>query len=144
MPRMKMSMVAALLVALASVGCGSDGEPATKPQGIPLDLPTSGWEPGDEMMFAQVGGVLQSDERGCLGFAGSSVPPVWPKGFSAYRHGGTVTLYGPDGEVVSREGDTVESGGGQVPAGDSLAGSDCLSNGGEVLAVQGEVRVAGD
>ncbi|WP_210443309.1 hypothetical protein [Nocardioides sp. SYSU D00065] len=109
-----------------------------------MNLLTSDWQSGDEMMFAQITGTLRLDDQGCLGFEGTGTPPVWPKGFTAYRHDGEFTLYGPEGEVVATEGDTIESGGGEVPANDLVSASDCLSPDGKMLLVQGEVRVVRD
>lgn len=133
------------VVALLACGaCASDGGTPPKQQGAQLDLSTSDWQSGDEMMFAQITGVLRVDDQGCLAFEGTGSLPVWPKGFTAYRHDGEVTLYGPEGEVVANEGDTVESGGGEVPVDDSISRSKCLTPDGDMLLVQGEVRVLGD
>lgn len=131
----------ALLAVLTCAGCVSDAQAPPKQQGVQLDLPTSDWQSGDEMMFAQITGVLRLDDQGCLTFEGTGTPPVWPQGFTAYRRDGEVTLYGPEGEVVATEGDAIESGGGEVPVNDSVSASECLSPGGDMLLVQGEVRV---
>lgn len=130
------------LLALAGlVGCASDAVAPPAQQGVQLDLPTSDWEPGDDMMFAQVTGVLRLDAQDCVTLGDARTPLVWPKGFTAYRRDGEVTLYGPDGEVVATEGDTVQSGGGEVPVDPSVSHSECLSSAEKMWAIQGDVRV---
>ena len=137
------------LVALAGlVGCASDAVAPPEQQGVQLDLPTSDWEPGDDMMFARISGVVRVDSQGCVYLRAqyTGVPPtrlrtVWPKGFTAYRHDGEVTLYGPEGEVVATEGDTIESGGGEVPIDGSVPPSECLTPSGNMWFIQGDVRV---
>lgn len=142
---MRRQVIWAAVVALsACAGCGSDMAAPPEQQGVQLNLPTSEWQPGDEMMFAQITGVLRLDDQGCLAFEGTRTPPVWPKGFTAYRHDGEVTLYGPEGEVVATDGDTIESAGGEVPVNESVSRSECLPPAGDMLLVQGEVRVVRD
>lgn len=142
---MRRPAIWAAVAALSTcVGCGPDAVTPQEPQGVQLDLPTSDWQPGDDMMFAKITGMLRLDDQGCLAFEGTRTPPVWPKGFTAYRQDGEVTLYGPGGEVVATDGDTIESGGGEVPVNESVSPAECLSATGNMLLVQGEVRVVRD
>ena len=133
-------------------GTGSGTGDAPEPRGVQLDLPTSSWEPGDDMMFALMGGVVKVDGRGCVFFnVGDGVRawPVWPEGFTAYQSGGRVTLYDSTGKVVAREGDAVESGGGYVPLDhitieETTRASACLPEEGEIAAMQGDVHVVSE
>lgn len=129
-------------VALAGlVGCASDAVSPPEQQGVELDLPTSDWAPGDDMMMAAVTGVLRLDGQGCLSLGDGRSPLAWPRGFTAYRHDGVATLYGPEGEIVAHEGDSIETGGGEVPVDESVSASECLSRTGKMWAIQGEVDV---
>lgn len=130
------------------VGCASGAVAPPEQQGVRLDLPTSDWEPGDDMMFGLISGVVRVDAQGCvfLGAMETGAPTarlrtVWPKGFAAYRHDGEVTLYGPEGHVVATEGDTIEAGGGEVPVVESVSASDCLTPSGKMWTIQGDVEV---
>lgn len=134
------------------VGCTSDAVAPPEQRGVQLDLPTSDWEPGDEVMFALISGVVRVDAQDCVFLraeVSKGVPPirlwpVWPKGFAAYRHEGGVALFGPEGEVIAHEGDIIESAGGHVPIDESVTPSECLPTTGDIAAIQGPIRVVSD
>ncbi len=134
------------------VGCTSDAVAPPEQRGVQLDLPTSSWEPGDDMMFARISGQVRVDAQDCVFLraeVSKGVPPirlwpVWPKGFTAYRQEGEVTLFGPEGEVVAHEGDTIESAGGHVPIDESVSPSVCLPRTGDITAIQGPIRGVSD
>lgn len=131
-----------LLPGESTAGAGTPVEGGERP----LDLPTSDWKPGDPSLKAGIHGTLVLDADRCVVLAYGSDPSqrdhvVWPAGFTAALDGtGSLVLRGPDGEVVAREGDRIDAGGGY---GDGRAGTHrCLPAGSEDIAsIMSEVTV---
>ncbi|MCW2843017.1 MAG: hypothetical protein JWN22_933 [Nocardioides sp.] len=117
------------------------------PVGIPVDLPTSGWQPGDRVDFTGlVSGVLALDEDHCVYLGGENkvgggVYVVWPAGFTAAITDHTLRLFDPAGRVVADGGQMVETRGGSVPASAAGSRSGCVPNSGEVALVEGTVHL---
>lgn len=111
-----------------------------------VDLPTNGWQPGDPSLKARIGGLVTLSGDRCVVLASASAPIAftyvsWPAGYTAsIDEAGALTLHGPDGQVVARQGDRIEAGGGY---GDERAGTHpCLPEGEEDIAsVMSEVTV---
>ena len=107
-----------------------------------LPLSTSDWRPGDDAQRAQLSGVLQVDEKGCLYVAGPDghgIDVVWPAGWAAHRlRDGSVELREDHGQVQALTGQHITAGGGQAGPQDLV----CRALGAEgVFAVQSFVTV---
>lgn len=112
----------------------------------PIDLPTNGWEPDDPSPLARIGGVLTLSGDGCVVLASGSAPidftyVVWPAGYTAsISEAGALTLRGPGGEVVARQGDLLEASGGYID--EPPSSHRCVPKGEEDIAsVMSEVSV---
>lgn len=81
--------------------------------GVPVELPTSAWHPGDFSMEALLGGAVQLDTNGCVTVGGS--PVVWPAGWTARTSGPGVEILDGAGRVVARSYQVIQFGGGFVP-----------------------------
>jgi hypothetical protein len=120
------------LVLAAAVGAACSGAPVAPtatstapPSPTPEAQQVMLWTqpppgPNEACMGALAIGVLVTDERSGLGFAGDDgdpTPVMWPNGWTAWRVDGKVTLVDRQGRVVAREGDRIEMGGGFLPQG---------------------------
>jgi hypothetical protein len=79
--------------------------------------------PGGDFATALTRGELVLDGRGCLALDDRPAPPlvpVWPSGFEARVEGGEVRVVNGAGKTVSRVGEGIVAGGGEVPSLDDL------------------------
>ena len=78
--------------------------------------------PDDMCLQARLGGTLVADATYGLALEnpGYRMGVVWPFGFTARRESGVIVLLGPSGNVIAREGDRIQAGGGS--AGDDAVG----------------------
>jgi hypothetical protein len=114
-------------------------------QGAVVELPSSGWKPGDGGRAAALTGTVAVDERGCVTVASSEDPAevsgpefglLWPVGYTARRDdNGQVSILDEAGRVVLREGDSFEVGGGPGPI-VSAGESTCLQTATETFAME--------
>jgi hypothetical protein len=118
-------------------------------RGDKLSILTSDWKPGDDAMTAQVTGQLLLGDDRCLRLEshdGSQVDLVWPDDYEAAveqsTQGPRVSVYDPDRDVVARNSDTIQLGGGYADVGDH-AGEPCAPRSGQVFLVQSKVQVVG-
>lgn len=128
MPRMTLrASLLSVVLAVALLGCGpapgQDGEVVSEVAGAtavsePVDssvvaVPTCEDFCGEDALAY---GVLASDGEACVWFEGEepviAQNVVWPRGFAARFTEAGVELLSPNGEVVAREGDILEMGGG--------------------------------
>ena len=131
-------------LALAATACGGGSGTVTQIPSVrgPFALPTSGWRPGDPALTAEVIGVLNGSsavDGGCVWLGppnGPRQPIIWPAGFTA-RLEPTVEVYDQDGKVVARGGETIDVGGGLVPA----KGLRCMFGHDEAFSVMSAVNV---
>jgi hypothetical protein len=146
-------LVGAMGAAVCVIGLGTtlafrvssnEGEATLTPaeELVAIDLPTSGWRPGEGGDGAVIEGVLQLDAEGCVylgGLPGSDasqrMPVVWPAEYSAAVVDGVATLFDADGNPVATEGDRIRMGGGF-----SAGVSDHRCAAGEVAYVQSDVE----
>lgn len=101
---------------------------------VDVDLPTSDWD-GGEAMAAGIGGIIRVGLGGCV-WVGDHVA-VWPADFTARNAVDGLEILGSDSEVVAREGDEVETGGGYV---EGSPDHPCTVTQHEVAVIQAEVR----
>ena len=100
--------VAAVLLA----GCTADQSPTPSPESIALLTEPA---PAQACMEALAMGTLVFDPRSTLAIGGPSgerTPVMWPFGYSARLVDGTLELLDNRGQLVAREGDRIEMGGG--------------------------------
>ena len=95
------SLITAFVLAIVFAGCGQ--------------LRTGPQNAGNACDGALIAGTLARSEATGLGVAnedGVVDPVVWPFGFTIGQDLAAVALIDPTGQVVAREGDRIEAGGG--------------------------------
>jgi hypothetical protein len=122
----------------------ADGVVPDRP-GAVVELPSSGWKPGDGGRAAALTGTVAVDERGCVTvgssedaaeISGPEFGLLWPVGYMARRDAdGHVSILDHTGRVVLREGDAFEVGGGPGPV-VSAGDSSCLRTATETFAME--------
>jgi hypothetical protein len=122
----------------------ADGVVPDRP-GAVVELPSSGWKPGDGGRAMALTGTIAEDERGCITVASSEDPStvssfgfglLWPVGYTARRDdNGQVSILDEAGRVILREGDAFEVGGGPGPI-VSAGESTCLQTATETFAME--------
>ena len=106
-----------------------------------MTLPTGSWRPGERGFLAIIAGTLALDRNGCvvLATAAGDQYAVWPSGYTAERDSdGKFRVLDPDGKVVGRSGQSIETTGGYFEA--SRFDQPCLPSTGEVAVVTATVR----
>jgi hypothetical protein len=109
-----------------------------------IELPTSGWEPGDMGRTALIRGEISLDEDGCvrLGPQPDAWYAVWPKDFRAETRDGVLVVIDADGREYV-EGTRLRMGGGYWSEGTEQGA--CLPPPGtEVAHVESTVEVTGE
>jgi hypothetical protein len=108
-----------------------------------VELPSSGWRPGDPSHLAAWQGVVHGSPAvgpGCVWLEpnpGSRHPIAWPTGF--YARFDPLRVYDGAGHVVAREGQRIRVGGGLG----SAAGLRCMLGRPDVFYVQSGIQVIG-
>ncbi|WP_433164670.1 hypothetical protein [Kribbella sp. CA-247076] len=98
-----------------------------------LELPTSGWKPGNPAMTALRTGIIRVTADGCPYLAPSDprspatrTPLIWPARYTArYGNDGKLQILAPNGAPVAREDTPFSAGGGMIP---TQATHPCLFN----------------
>lgn len=135
---------AVLLMVMLFAGCSTanghrTSSSTTSPSGL-YGLPTDGWQTGDAGLNALTSGAFHADRRGDLGCAwiGSDRSPfLWPQGY--HLRFDPTELLASNGDVVAREGERVQAGGGYVAVSKSTP---CLAKGNTTWAVESAITKA--
>ncbi len=114
-----------VLTVLLVAACGTGS--SARPSAATVAIPTFGPLPSGECPAAQLAGLRLRGATSASPAAwveddqGKKLSIIWPNGFSA-RFDPSVSLIGPRGDVVARDGDVLDLTGGQVdPAYDFFA-----------------------
>jgi hypothetical protein len=120
------AMAVLTIAAIAIVACGAGPGATTTPSAVPTATSaaptaapaiaiTTAPAANAMCMDALMTGKLARDVRTGLGVTasdGQQMAVEWPFGYSARADGGRLALVDETGEVVAREGDTIQVGGG--------------------------------
>lgn len=134
-----------LLIAFALVVESLLTPPDDPPVGAPIELPTSQWRPGEGGDTAKIIGTVARDADGCVALRseqGSLLYALWPAGYTADVHDGTMRIRDEDGDVVAAEGDLVTAGGGYDHP-DRPRPACIPVRSGQVASIQSEITVVG-